>query len=63
MGWTLSLCTCVEDKNLVLMYIPQVQECGPVPKSVACLLVDPVPLNGLPSLASVGEDAPSPAAD
>lgn len=32
-----------------------------VPESVTCLPVDPVPLNGLPCLASVGEDAPRPA--
>lgn len=32
-----------------------------VPESVACLPVDPLPLTGLPCLASVGEDEPSPA--
>jgi hypothetical protein len=32
-----------------------------LPKSVACLPVDSVPLNGQPWLASVGEDVPSPA--
>lgn len=31
-----------------------------VPEPVACLLVDPPHLNGLPCLASVGEDAPRP---
>ena len=44
------------------MHVPQVQEGVAVAKSVACLLMDPVPLNGPPSLASVGKDAPSPAA-
>ena len=28
---------------------------------ICCLLVDPVPLNGLPCLSSVGENVPSPA--
>lgn len=44
------------------MQVPQVQEGVAVAKSVACLLVGPVPLNGPPTLASVGEDEPSPAA-
>lgn len=34
---------------------------GTVPKSIACLPVDPVPLNRSPCLASLGKDAPSPA--
>jgi hypothetical protein len=34
---------------------------GDVPGSVAYLPVDPIPLAGLPCLASVGEDSPNPA--
>jgi hypothetical protein len=34
---------------------------GAVPESAACLTVDPVPLNGLSCLASVGEGVSRPA--
>lgn len=43
------------------MRVPQQLTGEAVPESVTCLPVDPVPLNGPPCLASVGEDAPRPA--
>lgn len=61
MGWVSAPCTCVADEQLDLHVRPSPTVAGAVPESDTCLPVDPVPLNGLPCLASVEEDVPSPA--
>ena len=57
----LGSCTYIAEEQLGLHVSPPTTGAGTVPEPVACLPVDPVPLNGLPCLASVGEDVPGPA--
>lgn len=54
-------CTYVADVQRGLHVNPQTTGVGAIPESVACLLVDPILLTGLPCLTSVGEEVPSPA--
>jgi hypothetical protein len=54
-------CTYVADEQFGLHVGLPETGVGAVPEPLACLLLNPEPLNGRPHLASVREDMPSPA--
>jgi hypothetical protein len=60
-GWTYAPCTYEADEQLGLHVGHSTTGAGAAHDSAACLPVDPAPLTRPSCLASVGEDAPSPA--